>query len=986
MADLMRAYVSTRTTWLNTCLLTGTAQVPTKPVLSYTGTAGYPVNQLAFAATAYNDPQSNPFAAMEWRIGRIRTPGVPDFAPNLPWLYEMTAVWESGELTSYDPNLTIPAGLLQTGETYRARVRYKDSTGRWSNWSDPVEFTASTAVPFPANSLIISEILYNPPGVDDVGYEFLELKNAYTETLDLTAVTLNGLGDFTFPTGTSLAPQEFIVLAKNPVAFQNQYGLAPTNNTGYSGSLSNSGERITLYDSVGMTITTVLYSASAPWPTVPNLGMGYSLVPTNPNLAPDNFGGWRTSTSLGGSPGQDDPTITVVGTAATEQDSNSTAHVQVSLSAATGQGITTTLSFTTVPGSALAGEDYLSTAGTLVITQTPTVQLPLTIVGDTRYELSEGLTMQFSGNAGLLANSVAITIADNDPQPSASVADVLVNEGAGTAVFTVTLSAVSGVSATADYATTDESALAGEDYQPISGTLTFAPGQTVQTIAVPLVEDALYELVEAFQLLLSNPSHATLGQAMAVAQIVDNDPLPILNGFDVSVSEGNISHTVNITVELAAVSSVTATVAFATADGTAIAGQDYQPISGTLTFAPAQTVQTVPVVILGNEVDDPHRAFTLQLANPTHAVIGMGQATVTILDDDGQPELHLSPAVSAVEGATAVLTVTLVPPSGQTVAVDFSTADGSADPTDYTPISGTLVFTPGQTVHAVTIPTTDDALAEDEEQFTLVLSNATNGLIISGTAVITLHDNDSPPTLSLPAELSVWEGQTGTSVLTVTVSLSAPSGQTVAVDYATADGSAVAGEDYTAVSGTLTFTPGQTAHTILVPIHGDTLHELDEALTLTLSNASNGVLGTAEATLIIQNEDAAPTVFVAPAWSVGEGEVGLTAVLVTVTLSAPSGVSHTVAFATVDDTAVAGVDYEAAEGMLFFAAGQTTQTITLYVMGNTTHEGDRAFGLVLTPTAPLVAGQLTAVMMIVEDDVVVPPARPTVYLPLVVRP
>ena len=175
----------------------------------------------------------------------------------------------------------------------------------------------------------------------------------------------------------------------------------------------------------------------------------------------------------------------VPGITVTEEDVNSTAYVQVSLSAATGQGITTTLSFTTIPGTAVPHEDYLSTAGTLVITQTPTVQLPLTIVGDTRYELTESLTMQFSGNAGLLANGVAITILDNDPQPSLSVADVVVDEGAGSAVFTVTLSAASGVTATVDYETVPGTATAGEDYQPVSGTLTFAPSQTVQTIASP---------------------------------------------------------------------------------------------------------------------------------------------------------------------------------------------------------------------------------------------------------------------------------------------------------------------------------------------------------------------------------------------------------------------------------------------------------------------------------------------------------------------
>ncbi len=169
---------------------------------------------------------------------------------------------------------------------------------------------------------------------------------------------------------------------------------------------------------------------------------------------------------------------------------------------------------------------------------------------------------------------------------------------------------------------------------------------------------------------------------------------------------------------------------------------------------------------------------------------------------------------------------------------------------------------------------------------------------------------------------------------------------------------------------------------------GNALYELDKTVGISLSNPANAELGKGTAVLTIANDDAAPTVAVEPEWSVVEGDAGLTAVVVTVTLSAPSGLSHTVDFATADGSAVAGVDYQAAGGTLFFAAGQTTQTITLSVRGNTTHEADKQFGLVLIPTAPLLAGNLTATITIVNDDEVVvpPPPVPTIYLPLVVRP
>jgi chitinase len=279
-----------------------------------------------------------------------------------------------------------------------------------------------------------------------------------------------------------------------------------------------------------------------------------------------------------------------------------------------------------------------------------------------------------------------------------------------------------------------------------------------------------------------------------------------------------------------------------------------------------------------------------------------------------------------------------------------------------------------------------DGLDEPQETLSVTLANPTHATLGTAGATVTIIDVDGPPALSVE-DVTTAEGNTGTTLISLTVHLLPASGQVVTVDYATGGGTAVGGVDYEPISGTLTFAPGETSHSITVAVVGNVLYELDKTVAVNLSNPTNAGLDDDSAVLTIANDDAAPTVAIEPEWMVVEGDEGLSAVVVTVTLSAPSGVSHTVAFATVDGSAVAGVDYQAAGGMLFFAAGQTSHAITLYVIGNTTHEADKQFGLVLTPTAPLLTGNLTATVTIVNDDEVVPPPPvPTIYLPLVVRP
>jgi len=123
------------------------AGIPYTPTLASTSPLGFPIDSLTFASSSFNDPQgSNTFAAMEWRIGEITDPAAPAYDPDAPYKFEYTAQWESGEITTFNASIHIPGGALEVGHTYRVRVRMKDTSGRWSHWSDTIQLTTGQPV------------------------------------------------------------------------------------------------------------------------------------------------------------------------------------------------------------------------------------------------------------------------------------------------------------------------------------------------------------------------------------------------------------------------------------------------------------------------------------------------------------------------------------------------------------------------------------------------------------------------------------------------------------------------------------------------------------------------------------------------------------------------------------------------------------------------------------------------------------------------
>ncbi len=235
--------------------------------------------------------------------------------------------------------------------------------------------------------------------------------------------------------------------------------------------------------------------------------------------------------------------------------------------------------------------------------------------------------------------------------------------------------------------------------------------------------------------------------------------------------------------------------------------------------------------------------------------------------------------VAVVEGdagtATLGFTVSLSPVSDQTVTVNYATADGTATTTngDYLAASGILTFAPGVATQPVNVTVNGDVKNEADETLTVTLSGSVNAPIVYGQGTGTITNDDAVPALSIN-DVAVAEGNAGTATLGFTVSLSAASGQTVSVAYATANGTATTADgDYLAASGTLTFAPGVTTQPVNVTVNGDTKNEADETVLVNLSAPVNATILDGQGNGTITNDDPAMYLLTVSTAGPGSGSV-----------------------------------------------------------------------------------------------------------------
>ena len=285
---------------------------------------------------------------------------------------------------------------------------------------------------------------------------------------------------------------------------------------------------------------------------------------------------------------------------------------------------------------------------------------------------------------------------------------------------------------------------------------------------------------------------------------------------------------------------------YATSDGTATAGTDYTSTSGTLNFADGQTSRrsrcrssTTP------RRTEAKRSTCASPLRPAAQTLGpQSTATLTISDVPGALQFSAPTYSVRKDGATATITVSRTLGDGGAVSVNYATSDGTAKAgTNYTSTSGTLNFPDGQTSETFTVPILNDPVPLGSETLNLSLSTPSRRHNAWDTIVVDARHHDTPGGRSIrrPSYSVRKDGKTAT----VTVTRTLGDGGAISVNYATSDGTAKAGTNYTGTSGTLNFPDGQTTETFTVPILDDPVPFGSETLNLSLSTPTGGAtLGT----------------------------------------------------------------------------------------------------------------------------------------------
>ena len=440
--------------------------------------------------------------------------------------------------------------------------------------------------------------------------------------------------------------------------------------------------------------------------------------------------------------------------------------------------------------------------------------------------------------------------------------------------FTVSLTEVAATDTTVSYSVSG-TATAGDDYTALSGSVVIAAGETSAVIDVTVLDDLLVEGAESVIVTLTGATgdgNIALGTTTeATITISDNDPV-VQNEVTIAASaDGAEAGPLNgsFTVSLTEVAATDTTVSYSVS-GTATAGDDYTALSGSVVIAAGETSAVIDVTVLDDLLVEGAESVIVTLTGATgDGNIALGttiDATITISDNDPVVQNEVTIAASA-DGAEAgplngSFTVSLTEVATTDTTVSYTVSGTATAGDDYTALSGSVVIAAGETSAVIDVTVLDDLLVEGDESVIVTLTGATgDGNIALGTtteATITISDNDPVVQNEVTIAASADGAEAGPLNGSFTVSLTEVAATDTTVSY-TVSGTATAGDDYTALSGSVVIAAGETSAVIDVTVLDDLLVEGAESVIVTLTGATgdgNIALGTTtEATITISDND-----------------------------------------------------------------------------------------------------------------------------------
>ncbi|MEO0575488.1 MAG: Calx-beta domain-containing protein [Pseudomonadota bacterium] len=688
----------------------------------------------------------------------------------------------------------------------------------------------------------------------------------------------------------------------------------------------------------------------------------------------------------GGGGGTTTPSLSIADATLTEGDSaTQDLEFTVTLSASATSDVT--VDFTTLDGDADA-TDYTPTSGVLTISSGATsgvISVP--IIGDTDIERDEGMSVELSNPVNAtIGTGVGAGLIINNDFPFLTIQAATQPEGdSGTTamMFTVSMDRPGLGEVTVDYAASDAAAVTGSDYTAATGALSIAEGDTLASFSINVNGDTDVEADEQFVVNLLNASaNARIAVDEATGLILNDDFAKVSIGPAGVTETDSGTRAVSMPVSLDAVTPEDVTVSFVTSDGTALAGDDYTNRSDSITIPAGASSTSIAIDVIGDTAPEAAEFFLVTLSDVQGlATLDQAVAFATILDNDNgevDPMLALQPA-GVTEGDVGTTTMQflflLTEPLVDDVSFDVQTAGLTAvSGVDYEDVTTSITIAAGATSARVPVIVINDTEAEDDESFSLTVSNVPGVLTVPATTVIgTIADNDGTsqdesPRLSI-GDAEAVEGDSGTAELTFSVILDTPATTPVSAQYVTEDGSALASVDYNAANGQITIPTGEVSTTIVISAIGDTFSEDDETFRVRLSDLSGDAefARTSGIGTILTDE---PLVRLSVADTANQEENDIdTEQRFTVSLDMPALNVVSFDYMTSDGTAVAGQDYVTTSGALQIPAGQSSIDIPVSILADTDNEPDETYLLTLTNVSTnAVVQDNVATGTIVNDD------------------
>ncbi len=660
------------------------------------------------------------------------------------------------------------------------------------------------------------------------------------------------------------------------------------------------------------------------------------------------------------------PEVTLVLIPEAISEANGHAYVTARLSSAS--SAETIIEVSARPDSPATHHDYsLSSNTTLRIASgvtTSTGDVLITAV-DNRVDAPHK-TVTVSGRAENLydvtgPSDVTLTILDdNDPVITLAIQDTVVSEDVGEAQILIKVTPAAPIELSVPVQTIAESATEGQDYMAADEILLIPAGRTTAFLQVPIIDDPITEPAETFQVRFAELPGTVLDPGVATVTIQDNDVYR-LRVQDAHALESSEVLMFEVTLDPPHPLE-TIRVAYTTQDGTAFKAIDYTHQSGTLIFSPGSVRQVVSVPILSDEIEEMMETFLLELSAPDHAELARAVAIGTILDDDSPPTVHLESLVRVREDAGIArfeVILSYEVPEGQEIHVEFVVNDVSANnPSDYrVQTLSPLQFASGEAVKFIEVKIVDDTFYEGDETFQIKLTDVAGGELGQSEGEGVIVDNEALVTVRIQ-DMEVTESE---PEVIFPVVLSGKDSRPRTFAFTTGDGTATAGEDYEAATGTISFAPGDLRKNITVPIRDDLETEPTETFHVRLTGAD---LSDLEATGTILDDDGKLTVSIYDEQA-SEGDGSL---LFPVRLSRPSSRLVTVQFASSDETAEEGSDYVSSQGIVIFQRGSTEGKIRIQILEDSEVEADETFQVTLSSARHAEIAQETGTGTILDND------------------